>query len=214
MVFYRVCCVWGGCFIVGSVVKNLSANAGDIRDLGSIPGLGRSPGGGDGNPLQYSFPLEEEMAIHSTILSWRIPQTEESGELQSMGSRRVGHDERDFTRTHMCVLNCKSKSQTVFIAFFYSPPIQLKVMVETNGFKLIFNWSWISWHKPGIKDTCGPRLLFGVVLPTYLSAEEISSPESPLSCCQFSFLCWALGTRDWPDCHISTEKEWSPPLGQ
>ena len=36
------------------MVKNLSANAGDIRDVGSIPGLGRSPGGGHGNPLQYS----------------------------------------------------------------------------------------------------------------------------------------------------------------
>ena len=38
----------------GSVVKNPPANAGDIRDTGSIPGLGRSPGGGHGNPLQYS----------------------------------------------------------------------------------------------------------------------------------------------------------------
>ena len=36
---------------VALVVKNLSANAGDVRDMGSIPGLGRSPGGGDGNPL-------------------------------------------------------------------------------------------------------------------------------------------------------------------
>ena len=36
------------------VVKNLSANAGDIRDKGSIPGLGRYPGVGNGNPLQYS----------------------------------------------------------------------------------------------------------------------------------------------------------------
>ena len=36
------------------VVKNLPANAGDIRDAGLIPGLGRSPGGGHGNPLQYS----------------------------------------------------------------------------------------------------------------------------------------------------------------
>jgi len=35
-------------------VKNLCANAGAIRDVGSIPGLGRSPGGGHGNPLQYS----------------------------------------------------------------------------------------------------------------------------------------------------------------
>ena len=38
----------------GSVVKNLSANAGDIRDMGSIPVSGRSPGGGNGNPFQYS----------------------------------------------------------------------------------------------------------------------------------------------------------------
>ena len=36
------------------VVKNLPANAGDIRDKGSIPRLGRSPGRGNGNPHQYS----------------------------------------------------------------------------------------------------------------------------------------------------------------
>ena len=36
------------------VVKNLPVNAGDIRDMGLILGLGRSPGGGNGNPLQYS----------------------------------------------------------------------------------------------------------------------------------------------------------------
>ena len=45
---------------------------------GLIPGLGRSPGGGHGNPLQYSC--------------WRIPWTEEPGGLQSVGSQRVGHD--------------------------------------------------------------------------------------------------------------------------
>ena len=42
------------------VVKNLPANAGDIRDMSSIPGLGRSPGEGHGNPLQYSC-LENPM---------------------------------------------------------------------------------------------------------------------------------------------------------
>ena len=36
------------------MLKNLPASAGDAGDLGSIPGLGRSPGGGHGNPLQYS----------------------------------------------------------------------------------------------------------------------------------------------------------------
>ena len=37
-------------------------------------------------------PLEEEMAAHSNILAWRIPQTEESGGLQFMGSQRVRHN--------------------------------------------------------------------------------------------------------------------------
>ena len=42
------------------MVKNLPVNAGDIKDTGSIPGLGRSPGGRHGNPLQYSC-LENPM---------------------------------------------------------------------------------------------------------------------------------------------------------
>ena len=42
------------------VVVNASANAGDVRNAGSIPGLRRSPGGGHGNPLQYSC-LENPM---------------------------------------------------------------------------------------------------------------------------------------------------------
>ena len=62
----------------GSVVRNPPANAGVAGDLGSIPGLGRSPGGGNGN--------------HSRILAWEIPWTEESGRLQSLGSQRVGYD--------------------------------------------------------------------------------------------------------------------------
>ena len=61
------------------VMKNHPANAGDIRDVGEIPGLGRSPGGGHGNPLQYSF-LENPMDRGAW---WAI---------QSMGSQRVGHD--------------------------------------------------------------------------------------------------------------------------
>ena len=42
------------------MVKNPPANAGDARHVGSIPGLGRSPGEGNGNPLQYSY-LENPM---------------------------------------------------------------------------------------------------------------------------------------------------------
>ena len=42
------------------MIKNLPANAGEVRDASSIPGLGRSPGEGNGNPLQYSC-LENPM---------------------------------------------------------------------------------------------------------------------------------------------------------
>ena len=42
--------------------------------------------------LGWEDPLEKEMAIHSSIIAWKIPRTEEPGRLQSMGSQRVGHD--------------------------------------------------------------------------------------------------------------------------
>ena len=47
-------------------------------------------------PLGWEQPLEKGMAIHSSILAWRIPWTEEPGGLQSMGSQRVGHDWSDW----------------------------------------------------------------------------------------------------------------------
>ena len=58
--------------------QNLPANAGDLRDTDSIPGLERSPGGG--------------MSTHSSILAWRTLWTEEPGRLQSIASQRVRHD--------------------------------------------------------------------------------------------------------------------------
>ena len=60
------------------VISNLPTDAGDVRDTGSSPGLGRSP--------------ERGMATSSSILAWIIPWIEELGTLQSMGSQRVGHD--------------------------------------------------------------------------------------------------------------------------
>ena len=55
------------------MVKKLPASAGDIRDVASVPRLGRSPGGGHGNPL--------------CILAWRMAWTEEPGGLQSTESQ-------------------------------------------------------------------------------------------------------------------------------
>ena len=65
--------LWPG----GNGVKNPFANAGDIRDTGSIP-------------VEMGPSLEMGIATHSSILAWRIPWTEEPGGLQSMGSKRVG----------------------------------------------------------------------------------------------------------------------------
>ena len=68
------------------VVKNLPANAGDVREAGSIPGSGRSPGGGNSNPFQYSC-LENPMdrgAWWATV----------------HGSQRVRHNWRDLAHTH------------------------------------------------------------------------------------------------------------------
>ena len=68
----RICMGFPG----GSVVKNLPANAGDIKTR--VSSLGRED------------PVEEGMAAHSSILAWRIPWTEEPGGLQSMGLQRAG----------------------------------------------------------------------------------------------------------------------------
>ena len=67
------------------MVKNLSANAGDVRDAGLTPGSGRCPGVGNGNPFQYSC-LENPM---DRGVWWAIVH----------GVQRVGHDERLSTHT-------------------------------------------------------------------------------------------------------------------
>ena len=98
--------------------QNLPAISGDVRDAGSIPGWGRSPGEGIGHTLPYSGaslvaqmvknllslgetwvqslgwedPLEKGMVTHTSILAWRIPWTEEPGWPQAMGLQRVGHN--------------------------------------------------------------------------------------------------------------------------
>ena len=61
-------------FSGGSVVKNLSASAGDMGSL------------------DQEDPLKKGMATHSSILAWKIPWTKDPGGLQSMGSKRVGHN--------------------------------------------------------------------------------------------------------------------------
>ena len=61
------------------MVKDLPASAGDVIDYSSISGSRKDP-------------LKEEIAIHSSILAWRIPWTEEPAWLQPMGLESVQHD--------------------------------------------------------------------------------------------------------------------------
>ena len=65
-------------FPSGSVVKNMTANAGDSGDVSLIS--------------RWEDPLQKEMATHPSILAWKIPWTEEPGRLQSVKSQGVRHD--------------------------------------------------------------------------------------------------------------------------
>jgi len=71
---------------VALVVKNPPANAGDIIDMGSIPGSGRSPGGGNSNPFQYSY-LED-------------PKNRGVWRLRCIGLQRVERDWSNLARPH------------------------------------------------------------------------------------------------------------------
>ena len=63
-------CPWPFLISDGSAGKNPPANAGDAGEVGSIPGLGRSPGGGNGNPLQYSSHGQRSLVGYSP---WGFP---------------------------------------------------------------------------------------------------------------------------------------------
>ena len=73
------------------------------RTRAKYPGIQSFPGGSDGKAfacnagdlgliLDWEDPLEKQMATDSSTLAWKIPWMEEPGRLQSMGSRRVGHN--------------------------------------------------------------------------------------------------------------------------
>jgi len=97
------------------VVKNLPANAGDIRDPGSIPGLARSPGGGHDNPLQHSC-LENPMdrgawwaAVHGVtrIQTWLSDWTKTASHTDDT-ERRISYDKPKWERIFQkeCVYIC------------------------------------------------------------------------------------------------------------
>ena len=101
---------------VALVVKNPPANGGDVRDLGSVPGSGRSPGGGHGNPLQYSC-LENPMdrgAWWATVHGVKESQTQ----LKPLGTAR-----------------CHKKVWSIFTLFppFLSPLTHVHKHTRSHG---------------------------------------------------------------------------------
>ena len=101
----KCCMLVGGVSQVVLVVKSLPVNAGDT---GSIPGLGRSPGGGHENTLQYSC--------------WRIPWTVGPGELQFIRLRRVRHDWSSWAHVHTHMLTGTLFSFAVHLTLTYFYP--------------------------------------------------------------------------------------------
>ena len=86
------------------MVKNLPANASDIRDANSISGMGRSLGGGHGNPLQYSClknPMDRETwqpTVHRVTKSWMQP-TQRVASIKSVNLSGI------YTIINICALN-------------------------------------------------------------------------------------------------------------
>ena len=97
------------------VVKNLASSAGDLRDKGLIPGLGRSP--------------REEMATYSSILAWRIPWTEEPVRLQYTGLHRVWHDWSNLASVRWFLSSLIFKKLSLRLLY---PEIKIWLSVRSN----------------------------------------------------------------------------------
>ena len=116
----------------GGVVKNLPANAGDTRNAGSIPGSGRSPGVGNGNPLQYPC-QENPMArgawwaiVHGATKSWtRLSTcTRRHSEILNYILQTLSHQSKKGSGRKLIMDWCKEVSQTFSHSLFSPLPIK------------------------------------------------------------------------------------------
>ena len=97
--------------------------------------------------LGQEDPLEKGLAIHSGILAWRIPWTEETGRLQSVGSQRVGHDWATNTNTK------------VMEQYYWSVQFSSVQSLNQLACMLALNWNVVSWISDmGWPFTIGPKL--------------------------------------------------------
>ena len=156
------------------MVKNMFANPGDIKDAGPIPGSGSSPGGGHGNPLQYSC-LENPMDRGAW---W----------LQSVGSQRVRHDWSDLTSTRpscsRVVLRIGVYFGSCSLGWFLlvtspdSEPDNRAHNLSTAG------WGLLTWKTP---DTVSTSFLPTVPpLPGIRCLTEVTKSQGSAQCLEHS----------------------------
>ena len=117
-------------------------------------------------------PLEKGMATHPSNLAWKIPWTEESGRLQSMGSQRVGHDWA--TNTHTGIfstlpISCFTSklSFTDFSIHWYILPAVINTVVFTwwHFFISLIPYMFINWSS---SITCLPRLFVCISMKLWM----------------------------------------------
>ena len=181
---------------------NLPANAGDLRDPGSIPGSGRSSGGGPGK--------------HPSILAWRIQWTEESGVLQCMESQRVRHDWSNLARTQKAIVDetgSMSPNHDLFLVYVcfgkyfgasswsnhwarhhwlsYKNPFSLHVTIEMRNGSLLL-------HR--IREDTSKRRHFWFVV-SYWGTHLLSFFTFPICFkCQMTLECLKLSS--WTTSHV------------
>ena len=90
--------------------------------------------------LGWEDPLEKGIATHSSILAWRMPQTEEPGELQSMGSQRVRHDWGSHTHTHILNLYIVKREQLPTPVFWSG---EFHGLCTAHG--VAKSWTWLTF---------------------------------------------------------------------
>ena len=104
--------------------------------------------------LGWENPLEEEMVLHSSILVWKTPWTEESSGLQSMGSQRVRHDWPSEHRN----MNLSSVQSLSHVWFFVIPITSSQSLLKLMSIKLLM--------PSNIFILCHPFLLLSSIFPS------------------------------------------------
>ena len=141
-------------------------------------------------------PLQESMATHSSILAWRLPQTEDRGVLQSIGLQRVGHDWSDLAHTHSCKLLHIEQMHNKILPFSTGNNIQYPVISHT-GYKykknvyICITKAYTSFMIKKIKNKSTYKLIFLKIRLFYLlsPAPFWQVRSSPVSQLEKRFLC-------------------------